>query len=164
MTDVTDHITDATWPLPVLLTRCEAQGAQAQGCVVAQSELKRVAGHMVSRAQRYAALRLTLTRSEAVFWSTRPVDLPWLPVSVRYLHTPTHQVFLPIGWDHNISEEALSALLRAVLSKPRSGNPVVLLPREPNASSSTIKLIELAESLSVAAVDWAFLSRGQHDP
>ncbi len=62
----------ATWPLPLVLTKQENSGAQAQGCVVARSSLSVVAERLAPRAQRYASLRLTLGHEEAVFWSTKP--------------------------------------------------------------------------------------------
>lgn len=161
MTDALQNQSPAAWPLPLILTRQESEGAQAQGCVVARSELAQIADRMGARSQRYAALRLTLGETDAVFWSTQPVDLPWLPVSCMYLQPPSNQIFLPIGWVHNAAEGMLDSLLSDLSPGPKAVKPMALLPRLPDSNVSTIRILELADSLSVAAVDWAFLARDQ---
>ena len=160
MTDVHHDSTTTSWPLPLLLSKQEHTGAQAQGCIVARSDLTAVAKHLATRSQRYPTLRLTLANSDAVFWSTQSVDLPWLPVAVTYLQPPINQIYIPIGWAHNLAETALDAVLSQLLAQPKDRGPLVLLPQSPDMDQSAIRIIELADSLSVSAVDWAFLSRG----
>ena len=151
----------AICPLPVRLIKSVDPGAQAQGFAVASSDLASIASRLEPRARRYPNLRLTLGRSEAVFWSTQSVDLPWLPVSVTYLQPPTNRVFMPVGWAHNVSEQMFQQLLDSLLSGSESGMPIVLLPLSPELNSSGVKIVRLESSMSVATADWAGLSRGR---
>ncbi|MEM6496945.1 MAG: hypothetical protein AAGB04_30740 [Pseudomonadota bacterium] len=151
----------ASRPITLALHKQANSGAKAQGCIAARSDLVEVARHIAPRSQRYASLRLTLGTAEAVFWSTQPVDLPWLPVQVTYLQPPSQQIFLPIGWAHNVADGTLSSLLADIPARSSIVGPLALLPRSPASEVSAIRLIELEQSLSVAAVDWAFLARGQ---
>lgn len=151
----------AICPLPLRLLKRADPGAQAQGFVVARSDLAKVASKLEPRARRYGDLRLTLARSEAVFWSTQSVDLPWVPVPVTYLQPPSNRVFMPVGWAHNIADNMFQAILENLLSGSEPGTPIVLLPVSPQSNSSGIKIVSLDNSLSVATVDWASLSRGQ---
>lgn len=150
----------ATCPLPLRLIKSVDPGAQAQGFAIARSELARAAPRLEPRARRYPNLRLTLGNSEAVFWSTQAVDLPWLSVPVTYLQPPANRIFMPVGWTHNVSEQMFQELLNSLVSGSEPGTPIVLLPLSPDRDSSELKIIKLESSLSVATVDWARLSRG----
>ena len=166
MTDATTAARPAAWPLPLMMSRHNERGVQAQGFVLALSDLPALARRMARRARHYAGLRLTLCATEAVFWSTQSADLPWLPVHVTYLHPPSNRIFLPIGWAHNVPDRFFSSLLSDVLSERDSGTmqaetPLLLLPLSPAWQSSPVRIVDLAGSLSVAAVDWALLSRGR---
>ena len=161
MTDTRPHRPSLSHPLPLLLTRHDHPGAQAQGCVVALSHLAGIARKLGTRAQHYVPLRLTLANREAIFWSTQPTDLPWLPVPGIYLQPPSKRVFLPIGWACNVSEKILHALLKDMVLNVEPAPPLVLMPQSPDAKSSAVRIILLADSLSVAGVDWALLSRDE---
>ena len=161
MTDIPVDSARAAWPPSFEMTRRACPGAQAQGCVIARSDLAEAAEWLVPRAPRYSGLQLTLGHDEAVFWSPQPVALPWLPVPVTYLQPPRRKVFLPVGWSHALSSDVLEHLLSKLVPGAGFVAPLVLWPHSPAAEASPIKIILLAESLSVSAVDWTFLARGQ---
>ncbi|MGI9424295.1 MAG: hypothetical protein ACR2PA_13970 [Hyphomicrobiaceae bacterium] len=160
LTNATLNRRPTVWPVPFTLVRRDDPGAKARGCVIARSDLDEVANRLGPRAQRYTGLRLSFSRAHAIFWSTESCDLPWLPVPVMYLRPPTNRVFMPIGWTHEIPDNIFQSVLEQLPLNAERGTPVVLLPRNVEAPISPPCMIELSGSMSVAAVDWALLSRG----
>ena len=147
-------------PLSVELARSGEAGAPAQGFVVARGMLPTLAARLRHRAQRYAALRLSLTAREAVFWSAEPCDLPWFSGEADYLAVPKQRVFLPIGWRYNVPPLFHDDILTGLPLRGETGTPLVLLPADRDAPSSPIRVLELVASVSLAGVDWATLCAG----
>ena len=147
-------------PIPIELAQTEEAGACAQGFVVARRDLPALAARLGHRARRYAPLRLSLSASEAVFWSAEPCELPWVTAATTYLATPKQRVFMPIGWRYTAPPLFHDAVLSEVPLRGEKGTPLVLLPIDPTAQSSPIRVLELVDSVSVAAADWAALGKG----
>lgn len=145
--------------LNIALTRSNEPGARAQGFVIARRALPEVAEKLACRAQHYCALRLSLSAREAIFWSAEPCDLPWISVAATYLAVPTQRVFLPIGWHYAAPPLFHAAILTALPLLGEKGTPLVLLPSNPEAQSSPVRVLELIESASLAAVDWAAIRK-----